>query len=461
MDQFLNILITFCSFIVLIGIIIGIHELGHFLVARKFGVHVIRFKIGFGKTLFSKFDKKGTEFSIGLLPLGGYVQMLGESSFLEENESKKDNYRKKISYSDVSLGARAFITSAGPLANFLLAIAAYFLIFLIGTKDLVPIVGQVNENSLAMEAGLDVGDTIISIDNKLISSYRDLNTVLASRVGETGSIEVKFQKVQSNIISFSSVDITDWLSSELEQSVVTSFGINPFMPAIISFVQKDSPAQKSGMLKGDQVLEVGNSLIKGWHDLVSAISNLPDSDTFIKVQRDSEILLLPISVGSTINEMGIKIGRIGIARISSMEEMPQEMIVVNKAGPVKALFLAINETYRFTVLILDSIGKLISGSISSENIGGPIQISVLAGSAAKAGFISFINMVAILSINLGLLNLLPIPILDGGQLVLISIEKLKGSPVSEVFIEYSYRIGLFLVVGLMLYAVFNDIARIV
>ena len=461
MDQFLNILITFCSFIVLIGIIIGIHELGHFLVARKFGVHVIRFKIGFGKTLLSKFDKKGTEFSIGLLPLGGYVQMLGESSFLEENESKKDNYRKKISYSDVSLGARAFITSAGPLANFLLAIAAYFLIFLIGTKDLVPIVGQVNENSLAMEAGLDVGDTIISIDNKLISSYRDLNTVLASRVGETGSIEVKFQKVQSNIISFSSVDITDWLSSELEQSVVTSFGINPFMPAIISFVQKDSPAQKSGMLKGDQVLEVENSLIESWHDLVSAISNLPDSDAFIKVQRDSEILLLPISVGSTINEMGIKIGRIGIARISSIEEMPQEMIVVNKAGPVKALFLAINETYRFTVLILDSIGKLISGSISSENIGGPIQISVLAGSAAKAGFISFINMVAILSINLGLLNLLPIPILDGGQLVLISIEKLKGSPVSEVFIEYSYRIGLFLVVGLMLYAVFNDIARIV
>jgi len=461
MDQFLNILITFCSFIVLIGIIIGIHELGHFLVARKFGVHVIRFKIGFGKTLLSKFDKKGTEFSIGLLPLGGYVQMLGESSFLEENESKKDNYRKKISYSDVSLGARAFITSAGPLANFLLAIAAYFLIFLIGTKDLVPIVGQVNENSLAMEAGLDVGDTIISIDNKLISSYRDLNTVLASRVGETGSIEVKFQKVQSNIISFSSVDITDWLSSELEQSVVTSFGINPFMPAIISFVQKDSPAQKSGMLKGDQVLEVENSLIESWHDLVIAISNLPDSDAFIKVQRDSEILLLPISVGSTINEMGIKIGRIGIAGISSIEEMPQEMIVVNKAGPVKALFLAINETYRFTVLILDSIGKLISGSISSENIGGPIQISVLAGSAAKAGFISFINMVAILSINLGLLNLLPIPILDGGQLVLISIEKLKGSPVSEVFIEYSYRIGLFLVVGLMLYAVFNDIARIV
>ena len=146
---------------------------------------------------------------------------------------------------------------------------------------------------------------------------------------------------------------------------------------------------------------------------------------------------------------------------SVISTLEKEMIVVNKAGPVKALFLAINETYRFTVLILDSIGKLISGSISSENIGGPIQISVLAGSAAKAGFISFINMVAILSINLGLLNLLPIPILDGGQLVLISIEKLKGSPVSEVFIEYSYRIGLFLVVGLMLYAVFNDIARIV
>ena len=461
MDQIINILVTLISFIVLLGVIIGFHELGHFLAARKFNVHVIKFKIGFGKTLLSKFDKRGTEFCIGLLPLGGYVQMLGEDNFLEEKEVKKDNAAKRISYSEVSLWARAVITAAGPLANFLLAIVAYFLIFLIGTKDITPVVGQVYQGSLAMEAGLEVGDKILSIDSKQIYGYRDINTALASRIGETGSIVLKFTKEQSEIETYSTVNIKDWLNSEQEKSIISSFGIGPFVPAIISSVQKDSPAQKSGLLKGDQLIEVGGLTVISWSDLVEKISSLPNTNTSVKVKRDNEIFSLPIRVGSRIDEFGEEIGRIGIVRMSSIEEMPKEMTVVTKAGPFRALFLAISETYKFTVLILDSIGKMVSGSISADNLGGPIQISLLAGSAAKAGFISFISMIAILSINLGLINLFPIPILDGGQLVLIAVEKLKGSPLSKGSIEYAYKIGLFLVVGLMVFAVFNDISRII
>ncbi len=234
--------------------------------------------------------------------------------------------------------------------------------------------------------------------------------------------------------------IENWLESELDRSVISYFGINPFIPPIVSSVQAGSPAEKSGLLKGDEIISVGDNATKTWYELVDEISSIPDKDTLLTIKRNESIFSIPVSIGSVQNELGVKIGRIGIARISSNEE---------------------KETYNFTVLILDSIGKMITGSVSAENVGGPIQIAVLSGSAAKAGLVSFIGMIALLSINLGLINLFPIPILDGGQLVLIAAEKIKGSPLSEGFVEFAYRIGLLLVVGLMVFAVFNDITRIV
>ena len=456
-----SILISLISIIVLLGVIIGIHELGHFLAARKFNVHVIRFKIGFGKTLVSRFDKRGTEFSIGLLPLGGYVQMLGEDNPIQGKDSDPGNYSEEISYPQASLGARAIITAAGPIANFVLAVIAYFLIFMIGVKDLVPIVGAVNDDSLAMQAGIEVGDRIVSIDNKEVVSLKDLNTLLALRIGETGSILVNYKKPNSDLKYSESVNIKDWLSSELDQSIISSFGILPFIPPIVSSVQEGSPADKSGIESGDQIIRVGDNVIRTWYELVEEISSIPDKETLLTIKRNGTSFSVPASIGSVQDELGMKIGRIGIARISSNEEMPDEFLVITKKGPIESFVLGIKETYIFTVLILDSIGKMITGSISAENIGGPIQIAVLSGSAAKAGLVSFISMIALLSINLGLINLLPVPILDGGQLVLIAVEKIKGSPLSEGFIEFAYRIGLLLVIGLMAFAFYNDITRIV
>ncbi|HIN74275.1 MAG TPA: RIP metalloprotease RseP [Gammaproteobacteria bacterium] len=456
-----SILISLISIIILLGVIIGFHELGHFLAARKFNVHVIRFKIGFGKTLVSRFDKRGTEFSIGLLPLGGYVQMLGEDNPIQGKDSDPGNYSEEISYPQASLGARAIITAAGPIANFVLAVIAYFLIFMIGVKDLVPIVGAVNDDSLAMQAGIEVGDRIISIDNKEVVSLKDLNTLLALRIGETGSILVNYKKPNSDLKYSESVNIENWLSSELDQSIISSFGILPFIPPIVSSVQVGSPADKSGIESGDQIIRVGDNVIRTWYELVEEISSIPDKETSLTIKRNGTSFSVPASIGSVQDELGIKIGRIGIARISSNEEIPDEFLVITKKGPIESFALGIKETYNFTVLILDSIGKMITGSISAENIGGPIQIAVLSGSAAKAGLVSFISMIALLSINLGLVNLLPVPILDGGQLVLIAAEKIKGSPLSPGFIEFAYRIGLLLVIGLMAFAVFNDITRIV
>ena len=456
-----SILISLISIIILLGVIIGFHELGHFLAARKFNVHVIRFKIGFGKTLVSRFDKRGTEFSIGLLPLGGYVQMLGEDNPIQGKDSDPGNYSEEISYPQASLGARAIITAAGPIANFVLAVIAYFLIFMIGVKDLVPIVGAVNDDSLAMQAGIEVGDRIISIDNKEVVSLKDLNTLLALRIGETGSILVNYKKPNSDLKYSESVNIENWLSSELDQSIISSFGILPFIPPIVSSVQVGSPADKSGIESGDQIIRVGDNVIRTWYELVEEISSIPDKETSLTIKRNGTSFSVPASIGSVQDELGITIGRIGIAGISSNEEIPDEFLVITKKGPIESFALGIKETYNFTVLILDSIGKMITGSISAENIGGPIQIAVLSGSAAKAGLVSFISMIALLSINLGLVNLLPVPILDGGQLVLIAAEKIKGSPLSPGIVEFAYRIGLLLVIGLMAFAVFNDITRIV
>ena len=332
---------------------------------------------------------------------------------------------------------------------------------MIGVKDIVPIVGGINEESLAQQAGIEVGDKILAIDNNQVSSLKDLNTLLALRIGETGTILVDYQKPGSDITFSESVGIENWLESELDRSVISYFGINPFIPPIVSSVQAGSPAEKSGLLKGDEIISVGDNAIRTWYELVEEISSIPDKDTLLTIKRNESIFSVPVSISSVQNELGVKIGRIGIARISSNEEIPEEYLVTTKKGPIEAFVLGIKETYNFTVLILDSIGKMITGSVSAENIGGPIQIAVLSGSAAKAGLVSFIGMIALLSINLGLINLFPIPILDGGQLVLIAAEKIKGSPLSEGFVEFAYRIGLLLVVGLMVFAVFNDITRIV
>ncbi len=457
----INIIFTFLSFVLLIAIIVGIHELGHFLAARKFNVHVIRFKIGFGRTLATWFDKKGTEFSLGLLPLGGYVQMLGEENPLQPDEQIQKNNFNTISYPQASLGARAIITVAGPLANFVLAVFAYLLIFMIGVKDLAPVVGAVEKDSLADKAGLEVGDKILSLDDQEVLSLKDLNKLLGLRIGETGTIEIDYQKSKSNLRYSKSVDINNWLHSELDQSLISSFGIKPFLPALIGLVEANSPANNSGLQEGDQILSVGGIQTRTWYELVNEISSNPDKDTTLSILRDGETLSLLISIGARKNDLGIKVGRIGISMISTNNEMPDEFLVETKKGLIEAFVLGVKETYSFTVLIFDSIGKMVTGSVSSENIGGPIQIAILSGSAAKAGIISFINMIALLSINLGLINLLPIPVLDGGQLVLISAEKIKGSALSERFLEFVYKIGLLFVVGLIFFAFYNDIARMV
>ena len=463
MESILDLIIIISSFVLLLGVIIGIHELGHFSAARYFNIYVIRFKIGFGKTFFKRFDKHGTEFSFGILPLGGYVQMLGEAS-PQEQDMQVDNIveaQQKISYKEASLSARAIVTAAGPIANFVLAIVAYFFIFLIGAKELAPVVGGVEPDTLASEMNLEIGDKILLIDDNEVVSFNDVNGYLASRIGETGVLKITSMPEGSNISVTKEVAIKSWLKDVSQTSPVKSFGIAPFIPAIVSSVQEGGPADKAGILKGDIITSVAGSKIQTWNQLSQNLSNKFDKVISIEVDRRGQRIDFRLTPNRVSNETGIERGVIGIMRLSSFDDLPEYLLINNKENIVGAFVKAITQTYKFIILILDSIGKMISGSVSADNIGGPIQISLLAGSAAKAGLVSFLSMMAILSINLGLINLFPIPILDGGQLVLIAIEKIKGSPVSDSFLEYSFRLGLFMVASLMVFAIFNDIVKII
>ena len=454
----MDVIITIISFIALISLIVGIHELGHFSVARYFDIHVLKFKIGFGKELCSFQDKNECKYSVGILPLGGYVQMLGENVIPEEQEGFE--LINKKSYLDATLNERAAVTAAGPIANFLLAIVIYFIISLVGTTHLGSYVGGVQQGSLAEKANLGFRDKIISIDEIKLDTFNEINIILSKRIGDTGSIDIGFIEEGSNFTSYSSVDITEWLSASDQTNLAKSFGIDPLVPPVIGGLLEDSPASSAGLKAGDIIQSVNNKPIRSWVELSEILRNMPNETVSISVLRGNDFFLYSLRTDS-FDQDGIKRGRIGIFASNDLNQWPQEIVIKKKENLVNALISGFTETYKFTSLIIASIGKMITGSVSAENIGGPIQISVLAGSAAKAGLLSFLTMIAILSINLGLINLFPIPVLDGGQLLMIAIEKVKGSPVSEEFLEHSIRIGVLMIASLMIFAFVNDIVRLI
>ena len=453
----MDILFTILSFTLLISIIVGIHELGHFLTARFYNIHVLKFKIGFGKELFSFQDKRNCSYSFGILPLGGYVQMLGENNPVQEESDIQ--LQDKKSYLQATPGERAAVTFAGPLANFILAALVYFYLALVGTTQLSSFVGDVVPGSLFAEYGIEVKDKIVEVDQQSVTAFNDINLILSKRIGDTGSINVKYLR-NGNEESIS-VPINNWLSKNDQTSPSYVLGIQPFLPPIVGKLQDKGPASNFGIKEGDLIQSINGNVILTWQDLSKNLSQLPNQLIELQILRDKTVENLMLETSSFLDSEGVQKGRIGILASNNLNQWPDEYVVEKKESFFSALLVGIKDTYRYTLLIISSIGKMISGSISTDNLGGPIQISVLAGSAAKAGYVTFLSMVALLSINLGLLNLLPIPILDGGQLLMIAIEKMKGSPVSDMTLEYSMRVGLVLVVSLMIFAFANDIARLI
>ncbi|MBT4258396.1 MAG: RIP metalloprotease RseP [Nitrospina sp.] len=434
------------AFLVGLAVLIFVHELGHFLAARKCGVIVEKFSIGFGKKLFG-FTSRGTEFIVAAIPLGGYVKMKGEE--LGEETSEEG------SFSAAPPQHRLLIAFAGPAFNILFALAIYVFVYMIGVETIGPVIGTVKENSPALEAGLQTGDKIISVNNNPIRFWSQLQKKVYHSPGE--KLDFQIERLNKGIINLEIIPTTEEIKNlfgDTEQ--VGLIGITP-LANTITYIKKESAAEKAGLQLNDRIIAVQNINIFGWSDLRPAAVDKPGELLTFKIQRNDTEILIPLTpTPKTIkgpDGNDLKIGEIGIGMSGLM--------VLEQYGLIGSVSRAIKETWEMTSLIAISVQKMLFGSIPADQIGGPILIFQIYGEQAEQGFNEFIRLTALLSINLGLINLLPIPILDGGHILFFLIEILKGKPVSEKNREIAQQVGFFMLISLMVFAFYNDILRVI
>ena len=434
------------SFLVLISIIVFIHELGHFSFARLFGVRVLDFSIGFGKSIKSWETKSKTVFNLRLLPFGGYVKMNEEE--IIENSRSNDSYSSKKYYQ------KLLITLGGPIFNFILAIVIFFIINISGIYKIIPIVGDVLPNSIASEKGIQKGDLISNIDRTEILSFSDAQLALSRRLGESGDIEIEILR-NENLIKFS-LPINNWLSSEEPSNLLYELGIFPPLEPIIGSILQDSPASTGGIKPRDKIIEISDKPIIYWGDIRQEINKSKGNEIVLKILRENEINTLRVKPNLSEDALNWQIG------ISSSFEFSDEARVLEKFSVKDSLKNSISQTYNVIENSITFISKIIFGQVSPKNLGGPVMIGQYAGeSVIYGGLYSFFYLIALISISLGIVNLFPLPILDGGQALILTIEKIIGRDIPDRLLDFFYRLGTVFLIFLFFYVFFNDIFRII
>ena len=445
-------IIYIASFLVLLGVLVTIHEFGHFIVARICNVHVQRFSIGMGPVFYKKNDKYGTEFALSAIPLGGYVSMITNKLIEIDPESVKDLTEEQLknTFDSKPKWQRASIMFAGPLANFLLSIFIFTAIFL-NTIDpqTVPVIESTNQNiSYSTNEAFEVGDKILSINSASVKDAKDINLELLSYAGFSGELNFSVLRPNSENLTNIIVNVTDFLPSSESQSDPTNYlglDISYLMQPIIGKVLANGSADKAGLKSNDKVLKIGNKNINFANEIREEISENPNTSIEFKINRNQEIIYIPVNIGSKDN--GEKtIGVLGVSFGTSRTFL-------------ESFLKGSYETYNLSLKTLQFIGKMLSGNMGTENLSGPIGIAQMAGDTAQAGFLPFMYLMALLSISLAVLNLLPIPVLDGGQLTLLGIEAIRGKPLPEKIENMVFTGGAAIVVMLMFFAIFNDISR--
>tara|TARA_A200000159_G_scaffold163428_2_gene189634 strand:- start:2497 stop:3858 length:1362 start_codon:yes stop_codon:yes gene_type:complete len=442
------------SFIALLGVLVTIHEYGHFIFARIFKVHVQRFSIGMGPVIYKRLDKHGTEFAISAFPLGGYVSMITNKLIELEPEVKEELTPDQIknTFDSKPKWQRALIMFAGPLANFLLSIFIFSFIFLNTPDPQTTAVITTVSNSIEMRSTDDFlipGDQIYSVNSVVISDPKDISLELLSYAGYTGIIGLGLKRPDINNIVNVGIKVTDFLpTSESQSSPLKYLGldIEYKMKPIIGSIIQSGPADKANLKPNDVIDKIGNSKINYASDIRNAISPMPNQNVLVDIYRDGKLIQIPIKIGISENADGNQIGIIGVA------------FGTNRSF-IQSLSKGIFETYNLSIKTLQFIGKMLTGNMGTDNLSGPIGIAQMAGNTAQAGFIPFMYLMALLSISLGVLNLLPIPVLDGGQLTLLGIEAIRGKPLAEKTENLVYTGGALMVGALMIFAIFNDISR--
>ncbi|TGD74084.1 RIP metalloprotease RseP [Mangrovimicrobium sediminis] len=451
MDLLVTVLITLGT----LAVLVAVHEFGHFWVARRCGVHVLRFSIGFGKSLYKWRDSLGTEYSIAAIPLGGYVKMVDE----REGEVPADQLDKAFNRKPVL--QRIAVVAAGPLANLILAVVAYWFLFMAGESGYAPLIGKVEPGSVAEVAGLEAGQEIVSVDGQETPTWQALSFALLERIGDTGTITFATKYRGSDLVYESEAHIQRWLSDQDEPDLFGGLGLTmytPDVPPVVNEVVDDSAAERAGLLTGDRILAADGVPMESWMDWVDYVRERPDVAIMLDVERDASQLQLPITPAPFTEDDGSVIGRVGVS--VAIPEMPPELVRSFERGPVEAAGAALVRTGELIGFTATSIQKMLTGLISPKNLSGPITIAKVATASAKSGLESYIGFLALLSVSLGVLNLLPIPVLDGGHLLFYSIELLAGRPVPEKIQTLGYQVGLFLVLGMMMLALYNDFSRL-
>ena len=438
----------------LLGVLVTIHEYGHFIVARLCKVHVQRFSLGMGPVMYTKLDKHGTEFALSLLPLGGYVSMITNKLIEVEPEIKETltDEQLKNTFDSKPKWQRASIMFAGPLANFLLSIFIFSIIFL-NTPDpqAVTVVKDQSSSIIFKNDGQSIvaGDEIKSINSVAINEPKDINLELLSYAGYSGYIDLGLKRNGIDSQLNVSIQVTDYLpTSESQSNPLGYLGLtveNKMMP-IVGQIVSGGAAESAGLKPNDIIRKIDNQKIQYASDLRAAVSMIPNSTALFNIEREGELIQLPVKIQSQLDNEGKEYGAIGIA-FGTSRSLSQ------------AVSKGIFETYNLSKKTLQFIGKMLTGNMGTENLSGPIGIAEMAGNTAQAGLLPFLYLMALLSISLAVLNLLPIPVLDGGQLTLLGLEALRGKPLSEKVENYIYSGGAILVGMLMIFAVFNDVSR--
>jgi len=463
------------SFVLTLGIVVTVHEFGHFWAARFFGVKVIRFAIGFGKPLIKWYDRKGTEFCICALPLGGYVRLL------DSRQDEVSVHEMHEEFSSQKAFARILVYSAGPLINIILAVLVLWCYAMLGVTEVRPITGEFIKGSPAAQVAMQPREEIIAVDGQPIASWNDFNMVLIEAAGRDGFVEITTQELPqsmfiSDLVPNSSqqrvnpktqnftktsykLPVSDFLSGVPKP--FESLGIKPYrqpVPAILGTIIAGGAGEQANWRTKDKIVKLNNEDVASWQDTVRIIQANPNETISFRLERNSKIISGSIKPSSTATESGQLIGKVGVG-VQEFEVNP-ELIKTTRYTILNGLVYGVEHTLSLTKLVFVSFGKLLVGALSLDNLSGPVTIAEIAGKSLQVGVSSFLSFLAYLSVSLGVVNILPIPMLDGGHILYTVIEIIRGKPLSEKIQQKGIAVGFALMTSVMLLAFYNDIARL-
>ncbi|MEI5639002.1 MULTISPECIES: sigma E protease regulator RseP [unclassified Pseudoalteromonas] len=441
------------SFILALGILVTVHEYGHFWVARKAGVKVLRFSIGFGKPLVKWYDKHKTEYVIAAIPLGGYVKML------DERVDEVPEQERHLAFNNKPVLSRIAVVAAGPIANFLFAIVVLAVMYMVGVQSAKPVVGEVQNNSIAAEAGFNRGDHIIALDDEMVHSWQDVTFELMAHLGEP-SLVAKVQE-QNGSVAVRTLRLNEWRLDKQDEAPLTSIGITPYRPPLtlqLGYIEEGAAADRAGLQKRDTLIAINDESLTSWQQFVARVQKSANQSLALTIDRNNQQQTLSVTPQAKTSPEGIIQGYLGVVPV--MEKWPNGYIETRQYGVVDSIVLGTRKTYDLIALSFDMIGNLLTGQVSVKNLSGPVGIAVSAGNSVSYGLVAFLGFLALISVNLGVFNLLPLPVLDGGHLMYYLIELIRRKPVSEKTQELGFKIGAMLLLTLTFFALFNDVSRL-